>query len=142
MKLVIDASMALAWLFERKNKEEANCANRVLLAIVEAEVSVPSLWHTEITNALLVGERRHVVTEAQVMDYLTRLSALPIMTDPITVISRRDLVMALAREHQLTAYDAVYLDLALRSNAILATFDKQLATAMNSAGGRVFELDS
>ena len=79
-----------------------------------------------------------MVTEAQVIDYLNRLSALPIVTDNATVVSRRDWVMALAREHQLTAYDAVYLDLALRTNAVLATFDIQLANAMRSAGGTVF----
>lgn len=138
MKLVVDASMALAWLFERKDKKESTCADRALLTIAEAEVSVPSLWHTEIINALLVGERRRVVTEAQVIDYLNRLSALPIMTDTVMVASRRDGVMALAREYQLTAYDAVYLDLALRTNAVLATFDAQLANAMRSAGGTVF----
>src|SRR5258708_2234732 len=138
MKLVIDASMALAWLFERQDKQEATCADRVLSFLDNAEAFVPSLWHTEIINALLVGERRRVVTEAQVIDYLNRLSALPLMTDVITVHSRRDLVMALAREHHLTAYDAVYLDLALRTNAVLATFDRQLASAMRSAGGIIF----
>ena len=82
-----------------------------------------------------------MVTEAQVMDYLTRLSALPIVTDSVTVASRRDLVMALAREHQLTVYDAVYLELALRTNSALATFDIQLAKAMRFAGGIVFDSD-
>lgn len=50
---------------------------------------------------------------------------------------RRDLIWALAREHQLTPYDATYLDLALRVNATLATFDKDLAKAMHRAGGEV-----
>ncbi len=138
MRLIIDASMALAWLFERQDKQEAICADQAISIIAETEVLVPSLWHTEVVNALLVGERRRIVTEAQVIDYLNRLSALPIITDTVTVYSRRDLVLALAREHHLTAYDAFYLDLALRANAILATFDAQLASAMRSAGGAVF----
>lgn len=138
MKLVIDASMALAWLFERQDKQEATCADNVLVALGDAEVLVPSLWHTEISNALLVGERRRVVTEAQIIDYLNRLSALPVTTDGATVESRRDLVIALARGHQLTAYDAVYLDLALRTDSVLATFDMQLVNAMQAAGGTVF----
>ena len=54
------------------------------------------------------------------------------------VESRRDLVIALARGHQLTAYDAVYLDLALRTDSVLATFDMQLVNAMQAAGGTVF----
>lgn len=141
MKLILDASMALAWLFERQNKQEAQCAEQALLAVAEVEVLVPALWHIEIANALLVAERRRAVTEAQVIDYLNRLSALPIATDAATVASRRDLVMAFGREHQLTTYDAIYLDLALRTNAILATFDAQLAKAMQAAGGSVFTAD-
>lgn len=138
MKLVIDASMALAWLFERSKKEEAHCADHALLTIADAETHIPSLWHTEIANALLVGERRKVVTEAQVIDYLERLSHLPLATDGATPASRRDSVMALAREHALTAYDATYLELALRTNSMLATFDKQLIDAMHQAGGKIF----
>jgi predicted nucleic acid-binding protein len=53
-------------------------------------------------------------------------------------MSRRDTVMALAREHMLTAYDATYLDLALRKDAALATFDTELLDAMYRAGGKVF----
>lgn len=130
--------MALAWLFERQKAEEVHCADRALLAIAETETSVPSLWHTEIANALLVGERRRVVTEAQVIDYLTKLSQLPILTDDTAPASRRELVMALAREHTLSAYDATYLDQALRLDAALATFDGKLAAAMRRAGGKVF----
>lgn len=138
MKLVVDASMALAWLFERDNTEEADCADRALLVLADAETVVPPLWHTEVANALLVGERRHVVTQAQVIDYLNRLTRLPIATDDTAPASRRDLVMALAREHGLTAYDATYLDLALRTDSVLATFDRKLADAMRRAGGTVF----
>lgn len=138
MKLVLDASMALAWLFERKNTEEADRATRVLSAVSAAEIIVPTLWHTEVINALLVGERRQVVTEAQVTDYLNRLAKLPIATDPPILENRDILVMAFAREHDLTAYDATYLELALRTNAVLATFDVQLAKAMHRAGGNLF----
>lgn len=138
MRLVVDASMALAWIFERENTQEIKCAEQALSALIEAEVFVPSLWHIEIANALLVAERRQIVTEAQVIDYLTRLTQLPLATDDTTTISHRDMIMSLAREHKLTAYDATYLDLALRKDATLATFDVQLATAMHNAGGKVF----
>ena len=139
MNIIVDASMALAWIFQRQKPDEITCADRALLALGHAEASVPPLWHIEILNALLVAERRHVVTEAQVIDYLSRLSLLPIMTDDATPVARRDAVMALAREYGLTAYDATYLDLALRKKAILATFDAKLANAMRNAGGVVFE---
>jgi predicted nucleic acid-binding protein len=138
MKLVLDASMALAWIFERQNKEEAKSAENALTAITDFSTIVPALWHIEIANALLVGERRKVISEAQVIDYLNRLSKLPILTDDVSPASRRELVMGLAREHALTAYDATYLDLALRTDAMLATFDKELTKAMQGAGGKIF----
>ncbi len=87
---------------------------------------------------MLVGERRRVVTEAQVIDYLNRLYRLPIATDDAAPASRRDMVMAMGREYALSAYDAFYLDLALRTNARMATFDVRLADAMRRAGGGVF----
>ena len=138
MKLVIDASMALAWFFERSKASEAALADRVLATLPDYEAIVPVLWHAEVANALLIGERRGVASEAQVIDYTSRLSALPIATDDVLVALRRDFVMALAREHGLTAYDATYLELALRLGASLATFDLELAAAMRQAGGAVF----
>src|SRR6185437_13081175 len=114
MKLVLDASMALSWIFERTKKEETQYAEKALMALTNLETVVPILWHIEIANALLIGERRKVISEAQVIDYLNRLSKLPILTDEIAFSYRRELVMSLAREHTLTAYDATYLDLALR----------------------------
>ena len=138
MKLVVDASVALSWLFERTNLEESQCSNQVLLAMENYEALVPDLFHIEIANTLLVGERRKMVTEAKVIDYLNRLSELPIITDNVSPLRRRDFTLVLGREYNLTAYDATYLELALRTNAILATFDKELAEAMRRAGGAVF----
>ena len=130
--------MSLAWLFKREKPSEAACADGALDALVPAGAFVPSLWHTEVANALLVGERRRVITSAQSIDYLNRLSQLPIFTDEIAIASRRDSVMHLARQHRLSAYDATYLDLALRNGSALATFDDTLASAMRRAGGKVF----
>src|SRR5260363_90808 len=135
--VVIDASMALPWLFERSKPEEADCAACLLSSMADVKTVVPTLWHTEIANALLTGERRHVVNEAQVTDYLSRLKYLPIPTGGAPQASRRDHVMGLAREHKLTAYHATYLDLAFRNGAVLATFDVELAEAVCRAGGTV-----
>lgn len=138
MTLVIDASMALAWIFAREKPEEAVCADLALQATAEMATIVPSLWHTEVANALLVGERRKIITEAQSIDFLARLARLPVTVDNLPTFSRRDQVMAFARQYELTAYDATYLELALREGATLATFDNRLATAMRRAGGALF----
>ncbi|MBK5967746.1 MULTISPECIES: type II toxin-antitoxin system VapC family toxin [Thiorhodovibrio] len=139
MKLVLDASMALAWIFERVDPQENARADQLLEAMIGLEVGVPVLWHTEVANALLVAERRNVVTQAQVIDYLHRLSRLPIETDALTVASRRDFVMALGREHRLSAYDATYLELTLRTGSVLASFDAKLVEAARQAGASIYD---
>lgn len=138
MRLVLDASMALAWLFKREKKIELETAQQALLALSNMQVMVPSLWHVEISNALLMGERRKIITEAQTIDYLNRLHLLPISTDDKSVTHCCSVAISLAREYGLTAYDAVYLELALRTDSSIATFDKKLVEAMNCAGGKVF----
>ncbi|WP_454726588.1 MULTISPECIES: type II toxin-antitoxin system VapC family toxin [Cupriavidus] len=136
--LVLDASMVLAWLFERPEPAQADCADRALSALASCRALVPPLWHVETANALLVAERRRVASEAQVADFVAKLGRLPIETDAAEPAERSEVVMGLAREHALTAYDATYLDLALRHGATLATFDTALAGAMRKAGGIVF----
>ena len=53
LKLVLDASMALAWIFERLDAEEAALANHLLDVFLEHEVWIPPLWYVEVANALL-----------------------------------------------------------------------------------------
>ena len=137
MSMVIDASMALSWLFGRQKPAEQCIADAALDNLSRAKAFVPLLWHTEIANALLVAERRKLVTEAVVIDYLERLAALPVEEDNLPPLLRRDQVMSLARRYDLTAYDATYLELALRKGAALATFDGKLADAIRRAGGEV-----
>ena len=57
-------------------------------------VWVPSLWHLEVANALLTAEPRGVVKEAQVIDYLQRLSRLPITADDAEVSHRQEVIIA------------------------------------------------
>ena len=140
MSLVLDASMTLAWIFERADPQERALADRLLENMTGQEALVPVLWHTEVANALLVAERRGVVSEAQVIDYLHRLSRLPIVTDDLGVSTRQGFVMALGREHRLSAYDATYLDLALRTGSQLASFDAKLVAAARAAGGAIYDL--
>ncbi len=137
MSLVLDASLALAWIFERADPDERLLADRVLDTLAEQPVLVPALWHIEIANALLVAERRMVVREAQVIDYMNRLSRLPIQTDDVPAANRQEMVMALGRAHRLSAYDATYLELALRTGSALASFDAKLLAATEAAGAAI-----
>ena len=92
------------------------------------------LWFSEIENACLVAERRRVATPAQTADFLSRLSALPVTADSSPPQLRRDAILGLARTHSLTAYDATYLELAMRLGKALATFDRVLTNAALTVG--------
>jgi predicted nucleic acid-binding protein len=130
---VLDASVALAWIFERAKVGEAERAQQLLDGLDRQPVIVPPLWHIEILNALVLGQRRNLVTRDLAADFLLTLRRMPIETD-VAIPPRQEYVLALAMEHRLTAYDAIYLELALRHRAALATFDRDLATACGKVG--------
>jgi predicted nucleic acid-binding protein len=134
MTWVLDASAALAWAFERSAATEAGRAIAHLDRLAAEEALVPELWHLEVTNALVVAQRRDVISTARAHDFLSRLGALPIRTHAATFADRRERLFDLGREHGLSAYDAAYLDLALQTGAALATFDRRLADAAKRAG--------
>ncbi len=136
--VVIDASMALAWLFERQQPMDIEQANRLLWACGESRWWVPSLWHLEVANALLVAERRSVLPQVESDCFLARLSSLPMLTDTDLLPERRTRIMALARDHGLSSYDATYLELAQRLGATLASFDRQLNQAASASGVTLF----
>jgi len=124
--------MALAWLFERQRPEESDRAEAVLAGCGAESWIVPVLWHLEITNALLVAERRGVISQEKSEHFLRRLLALPIETDDTAIASIRGPIEAIARTHCLTAYDATYLELAQRCSGSLASFDRKLMQAAAS----------
>ncbi len=132
--LVLDASVALAWLIERPDAREAGLALALLRSLPSRTVLVPGLWHAEITNALCVAERRGRVAPGRASTFLAKLADLPIQTDAAHGFRWQSQVRALALEHGLSAYDAAYLELALREGARLATFDRDLARAAAAAG--------
>jgi predicted nucleic acid-binding protein len=134
LTLVLDASAALAWIFERADPAEAEHARLLLAGLNERDAVVPPLWHIEVLNGLLVAQRRGVVSLSKATDFLRRLDRLPIRTDDAPVSARKEAVFALAREYGVSAYDAIYLDLSLRIGAALATFDRRLIGARDAAG--------
>ena len=136
--LVIDASMALAWVFERQQPGEVERANRLLEACGTVPWWVPGLWHLEVTNALLVAERRSVLPQADSGLFLARLNSLPFQADIGPPPDRGTRLLALARTHGLSSYDVSYLELAQRLDASLASFDRQLNRAAAAIGVALF----
>ena len=95
---------------------------------------VPSLWFLEVANAVVMGERRGRSTPAQAATWLGLLSALPIIGDDETSARAWADTLGLARAHNLTSYDASYLELAMRRGLPLATLDGKLKNAAAAVG--------
>jgi predicted nucleic acid-binding protein len=128
---VLDGSLSLAWYF----KDEANpYADAVAARFPDVQAFVPTIWPLEVANAVLMGERRKRSTEAQASSWLAYLSSLPITIDAETSTRAWSDVLQLARAHQLSAYDAAYLELAVRLGLALATLDKPLKAAAAAIG--------
>ncbi|WP_068402822.1 type II toxin-antitoxin system VapC family toxin [Kribbia dieselivorans] len=127
--LVIDTSVTMAWCFE----DEASEASDVVLEEVgRAGARVPSLWHLEVTNVLLVAERKRRITSAQAARFLALLGQLDL--EVAHEVAPMPELLELARRHRLSAYDASYLSLAERTGSRLATLDAALARAAAEAG--------
>jgi predicted nucleic acid-binding protein len=133
---VLDASLTIAWFFE---DEASDYAQEVENSLPSASAIVPLLWPIEVANALIVGERRKRTTEAKVASFLGLLQSLPITFDDETNNRAWQESIHLARTHQLSVYDAVYLELALRRGLPLATLDDKLKTATKAAGVPTYE---
>lgn len=121
--LIIDASVAASWLLDDEDEPYTDAAFARLRVVGGL---VPRFWEIEIRNVLLYSERRNRITPTAVERGLADLAALPIDTDGDLDL---DVTYNLARAHRLTFYDAIYLELALRRNVVLATLDKELASA-------------
>jgi predicted nucleic acid-binding protein len=135
---VLDCSLTVAWFFE----DEANAyAVAVEDSLAAASAIVPTLWPLEVANAVVMGERRNRTTEAKSTTFLGLLKSLPITLDDETVIRAWQESIQLARTHQLSVYDAAYLELALRRGLPLASLDDRLKAAARACGVPEFQPD-
>ena len=127
---VLDASVTIAALIEEDRSDEAR---RILRDVVSDSATVPGIWLLEVGNVLLLAERRKSLSAAARRDHLADLSRLPIVIDHATASHAWHDTMALAERHGLTLYDAVYLELSLRQQLPIATFDAALRRAAEAA---------
>ena len=130
---VLDASVAAAWLFDDEDDPRASTA---LVRLETQFALVPRLWHLEVRNALIGAERRGRIDPDEVDDCARRIGELPVRTDTEPDLGA---AFALARVHGLSIYDAMYLELASRTDAALATLDGALANAASVEGLAVIE---
>jgi predicted nucleic acid-binding protein len=131
LSLVLDASMAIAWLFE---DERTPAADAVLVRVTASGANVPSLWRLEIASVLRNAVRRGRCDVGFVDRSIDRLRRLAITVDGETDNHAWGETTALARQHDLTPYDAAYLELALRLRQPLASCDEDLIAAAERCG--------
>ena len=125
-EFVLDCSATMAWCFS----DEASQKTQKLLdsLTLNRRAYAPSVWSLEVTNVLLIGERRNRISQRDAARFLTLLWTLPIHIDTAITQTTVQRILDLGRNHQISAYDAAYLELALRKAVPLATLDNKLRT--------------
>jgi predicted nucleic acid-binding protein len=130
--IVVDASITLSWCFP---DEQTPLSLKVLGRLKTGESAlVPAFWSVEVLNSLLIAEKRGRISAEQTRGFLDALGALSPILDSVSVEQVFGPVRSLCRNHLLTPYDALYVDLARRRNCPLATLDqaqKNAAYALN-----------
>jgi predicted nucleic acid-binding protein len=126
MICVIDSSFtASLFLPDEANPKSDTLGRR----IAERGATAPGLWQLEITNLLLMAVRRKRITPAERLKLLAAIDVLPVTLHPVLTAQQRADVLHLAEKHGLSAYDAAYLELAMRLGLPLATLDEPLRKA-------------
>lgn len=129
----------MSWCFSDETNAYADLVLNSMQAPQNSVVAVvPSLWSLEVTNVLLVAERRQRLTLAQTTRAVTLLQALPITIDSFTAQQAMEHTLALGRNYGISAYDAAYLELAMRSGLPIATVDQRLSVIASQCGVKIY----
>ena len=131
MPFVLDASTTLAWLFEDETSEYAE---RVLDRLQDDTALVPGVWPLEVANSLIFAERKGRITSAGLTRSAEVTRNLPVLIMDMSATLAFGAVVEVARSQELTAYDAAYLELAMREGVPIATQDKPLLAAAERVG--------
>jgi predicted nucleic acid-binding protein len=126
--IVVDASIAASWLFKDERGERSATA---LTALENAVGLVPQLWHYEMRNLMLTAARRGRLSPMEAAMRVRGLADLPLETDGTPDLQA---TFDLSVKHDLTFYDGLYLELAYRRRAALATMDRRLLAAAQAEG--------
>ena len=134
--IVLDGSVVMAWFFD---DESDAYADAIEAGVTNLHFCVPGHWSLEIVNTMLVGIRRGRTTGQKASDFCDSISKYSIAVDLETSKAAWGETFRLAQLYRLSAYDAAYLELALRLKLPLATIDRPLAKAAGLAGVLLFQ---
>jgi predicted nucleic acid-binding protein len=129
MSFVVDNSVVCGWLLE----SQASAYSEGIAQRLQAGRAIaPFLLPLEYTNVLRTACKRQKIIASQAHEMLTMLADLPIDIDTSSPSPAQ--LLNLVLRHDLTSYDAIYLDLALRRSLPIATTVQALATAAIAVG--------
>lgn len=130
MNFVLDASVALSWVFP---DEKPEYSMRVRERLRTEFAIVPGLWSLELTNIVALSLKKGRITKAGFDEALALFTSIPVIADEATFRAAWGPTLLLAVDYGLTAYDAAYLELAQRRKLPLATLDDDLRKAAKKA---------
>jgi predicted nucleic acid-binding protein len=99
---------------------------------------VPQHWRLEVANLITIALRRGRFDPVLLPSILSGASGVVVETDGETQTVIFDAVWILAVRHNLTIYDAGYLELAQRRGLPLATLNKRLIAAAQAEAVDLF----
>ncbi len=134
MNFVLDNSVSSRWFFEDGSPSDIASADDVLAAMYRQSAIVPVIWGLEAANVIARAESKGLISKARTERSLELIGGLNIDVDDVTFSRALSDTLDLARRYKLTAYDASYLELALRLDIPLATLDESLQKAAKKAG--------
>jgi predicted nucleic acid-binding protein len=129
MPLVVDCSVTLPWFLE---DERSRFTDELLDAIDREEYWAPAIWGLEMLSGLMAAERRRRIDRQWRIESVDKASRLKVHLD--SALPDIKAIGTLAERHGLNAYDASYLELAVRRGFALATLDRALAAAGSDEG--------
>ena len=131
-RFVFDASIVLGWMLDRPVLPRAALARRLITA---GDIPVvPALWRYEVSNAIVISERRGRLTSGQLKSVTLDVEEFSDAVELEPELVQAGTLIELARRTNLTVYDASYLELALRRRLPLATLDDKLREAARRVG--------
>ena len=131
-RFIVDASVALCWYFE---DQKTAYTETVFDCLGKGDTAlVPAIWPLEVVNSFLVAVRQKTISPAQLEIFIRDLEDLPVEVDIEGVRRVYSSIVRLSQHHQLSSYDAAYLDLASVESLPLATLDKNLRAAAKRVG--------
>jgi predicted nucleic acid-binding protein len=132
MIYVLDCSFCASLLLP--DEEAATYKKKFETIGDDDEVVAPHLWWYEVSNTLKNQLRRKRLEFDAALALISDFSSLIDTTDSVFGTEYCEKLLNLAKDYKLTAYDAAYLELTLRKQAVLGTLDDDLQAAARQCG--------